>query len=371
MLVIENLTILNARSRPILNEISLCVRNGKIMGIVGPSGSGKTTIFRSVAGLLVPAHGMISIEGQHLTNMPVAKRPVSYLQQNFPLYQNMSVFQNVSVAFEATRDPQAGNSQVSLCEAMLTKVGIKKGLWDRKPLNLSGGEAQRVALAKCLLRPAKILLLDEPFSNLDKDSRKQLNGLVLEKVRKENCVCLYISHDENDVLFISDQVLLLENGRVVQSGSPSQLINNPGSSRAASLGTSLGLQLLSISSLKSMRSESHLINLLPKTCTKLGWRPYASRMVIEHHDYIASDSSHLIFPVIIEKYLSVGNEVYFSLSMEASDEMIWHSEPEDDHLSDKMEQGMHALLKVNVNDLFFLDDNDLILKEISITNELL
>ena len=214
-------------SSPAVDTVNMEVKKGYIASLVGPSGSGKTTILRLLAGLEFPDRGQIFIDGRLVSStsppawVPPERRGVGMVFQEDTLLPHLTVRANVGFGLGR----QHRRERVS---RILSLVGLEE-LADRYPHQLSGGQKQRVALARALVRRPSVILLDEPFSNLDKDLRQSMRLEVVRIVREAGATAVMVSHDQEDALSMSDQVAVIREGRVLQTGSPTEVYRYPNS----------------------------------------------------------------------------------------------------------------------------------------------
>jgi len=209
-----------------VNEVSFNVAKGEIVSIIGQSGCGKTTLLRILAGLMKPDNGSVSIHGEFLLNPEeqlIAGHPaIKMVFQNYDLMPNMTVEENIGymlLDYEAIYKSEKTAQLLDLCGLELFR--------DRKPRELSGGQQQRLSLARALADEPDLLLMDEPFSNIDPISKRNL-FLEIERITKELEVAIvFVSHDTQDALMISDRVGFMQEGDLVQISSPEELYNNP------------------------------------------------------------------------------------------------------------------------------------------------
>ena len=198
-----------------VNKVDLDIKKGELFSILGASGSGKTTLLRMMAGLEIPTEGKIFIDGIDMTNVPPYKRPVNIMFQNYALFPHMTVFDNI--AYGLRKDGISKKKIDDKVRKMLALVKLSD-YGKRKPNQLSGGQSQRVALARSLIKEPKVLLLDEPITSLD--LRYQLlTADVLKTVRQKQSVTLVLStHDPNFAAGLCDQLILLREGTIIASG---------------------------------------------------------------------------------------------------------------------------------------------------------
>lgn len=211
---------------PSVREVDLTVGDGEVAALVGESGSGKTTVLRLVAGLEVPDAGEVRVAGRTVAGpgvwVPPERRGVGLVFQSFALFPHMTVRENVAFGLHDL----ARGERRRRAETMLERVGLG-GLGERYPHQLSGGQRQRVALARSLAPEPGLLLLDEPFSNLDQPLKAELRETVAEALERAGVPALLVVHDAEDVFVLADRVHVMREGRVLQSGAPEDLYEHP------------------------------------------------------------------------------------------------------------------------------------------------
>jgi spermidine/putrescine ABC transporter ATP-binding subunit len=207
-----------------LDDISLLVRRGELMTLLGPSGCGKTTLLNLVAGFLMPDSGEIAIDGQRVTDVPTYRREIGIMFQNYALFPHMSVAANVGYGLRMRRTAKPEFARRVADALALIKL---EGLEDRKPRQLSGGQQQRVALARALVIRPKVLLLDEPFSALDRNLRASMQVEIKEIQRKLGVTTIFVTHDQSEALSLSDRIAVIAKGRIRQLGIPDEIYRRP------------------------------------------------------------------------------------------------------------------------------------------------
>ena len=207
-----------------LDEISLLVRRGELMTLLGPSGCGKTTLLSLVAGFLIPDRGEIAIDGRRVTDLPTHRREIGIMFQNYALFPHMSVAANVGYGLKMRRTPKPEIARRVADALALVKLA---GLEDRRPRQLSGGQQQRVALARALVIRPKVLLLDEPFSALDRNLRASMQVEIKEIQRKLGVTTIFVTHDQSEALSLSDRIAVIAEGRIRQLGTPDEIYRRP------------------------------------------------------------------------------------------------------------------------------------------------
>jgi ABC-type Fe3+/spermidine/putrescine transport system ATPase subunit len=210
-----------------INRIQLEIEKGEMLTLLGPSGCGKTTTLRCIAGLEKPEEGDIIIDGQPMLSqgfVPPAKRGIGMVFQNYAVWPHMKVFSNIVYGLKLKKIPKTKIREQA--KQVLELVGLT-GLEDRYPAQLSGGQQQRVALARALVTNPKVLLLDEPLSNLDAKLREELRFEIKSLVRRMGITAVYVTHDQAEAMVISDRIAVMEGGNVVQIGNPQEIYKNP------------------------------------------------------------------------------------------------------------------------------------------------
>ena len=207
-----------------VDDVSLEIAEGEFFSLLGPSGCGKTTTLRMVAGFERPDEGSIILQGNDVTTVPANKRPVNMVFQQYALFPHMSVYDNVAFGLKVKRVPR-GEHEGRIKE-MLRVVELE-GLERRRPRQLSGGQQQRVALARALVNSPAALLLDEPLGALDVKLRKQMQLQLKSIQHNVGTTFVYVTHDQEEALAMSDRIAVMSGGRVEQIGSPREIYEHP------------------------------------------------------------------------------------------------------------------------------------------------
>ncbi len=224
------------QERPIPLAAAFDCAPGELLALVGPSGSGKTTILRSVAGLCSPSSGRIAVNGevwfdtQEGIDVPAYRRRAGMVFQHYALFPHMSAIGNVAAALD--RLPGAKRSARAAELLSLVNLG---GLEQRRPAQLSGGQQQRVALARALARDPAVLLLDEPFSAVDRATRQRLYRELAELRQALNIPVVLVTHDLNEAVMLADRICVLHHGRTLQAGAPDDILERPDTAQVARL----------------------------------------------------------------------------------------------------------------------------------------
>jgi spermidine/putrescine transport system ATP-binding protein len=209
-----------------VNDVSLGIGEGEFFSLLGPSGCGKTTSLRMIAGFVEPDAGRVLLRGEDVTRVPPNKRPVNMVFQQYALFPHMSVYDNVAFGLSVKGVPRREHKERA--EELLRVVSLE-GLGKRRPRQLSGGQQQRVALARALVNRPAALLLDEPLGALDVKLRRQMQ-LELKRIQHElGTTFVYVTHDQEEALAMSDRIAVMNAGQVEQIGSPREIYENPAS----------------------------------------------------------------------------------------------------------------------------------------------
>ncbi len=207
-----------------VDGVSLTIGAGEFFSLLGPSGCGNTTLLRIVAGFETPDLGRVFVHGRDVTTVPPQKRPASMVFQNYALFPSMTVGGNVEYGLRVRRVGRAERSR-RVTEA-LARVGLQ-GLEDRPVTMLSGGQQQRVAVARALAVEPEVLLFDEPLSNLDVSLRQRTRAELRELQHRLRITSIYVTHDQEEALALSDRIGVMNAGRLIEAGKPRELYENP------------------------------------------------------------------------------------------------------------------------------------------------
>jgi iron(III) transport system ATP-binding protein len=208
----------------VVNRVDLAIQEGELFTLLGPSGCGKTTLLRLIAGFYVPDEGEVYFDERRVNDVPPHERGIGMVFQNYALWPHMTVFENAAYGLKLQN---IGRSEIAAqVMSVLEKVKLT-GLGDRYPGQLSGGQQQRVALARALVLNPKILLLDEPLSNLDAKIRIQVRAEIRKLQKELGITTVYVTHDQEEALTLSDRIAVFNQGKVLQIGPPKELYERP------------------------------------------------------------------------------------------------------------------------------------------------
>ncbi|WP_020468885.1 ABC transporter ATP-binding protein [Zavarzinella formosa] len=225
VLRLEGLTRSFGHNAPAVNQVDLRLEAGSLFCLLGPSGCGKSTLLRLVGGYLAPDAGRVFLADVDVNDMPLERRNIGMVFQNYALFPHLTARANVAFGLEARGVPRSERRQ--RVDAMLDRVGLSSTERERRPRELSGGQQQRVALARALVIQPKLLLLDEPLANLDRQLREQMRLELKEILRTTGVTALLVTHDQEEALSLADRVGVMLGGRLLQTDAPRVLYNHP------------------------------------------------------------------------------------------------------------------------------------------------
>lgn len=207
-----------------VDHINLQVKEGDLVTLLGPSGCGKTTTLRMIAGFHTPTGGDVYIDGVSMNQIPPNKRPTAMVFQNYALFPHMTVFENIAYGLRIRKE---SNDEVKRkVEDIMRLIGLEN-LGDRQPRQLSGGQQQRVSLARALVMEPKVLLFDEPLSNLDAKLRVSTRLEIRKLQQRVGITSVYVTHDQEEAMTLSDKVVIMDRGLIQQVGSPAEIYSHP------------------------------------------------------------------------------------------------------------------------------------------------
>ncbi|OEY65333.1 sulfate/molybdate ABC transporter ATP-binding protein [Marinobacter sp. X15-166B] len=292
-----------------LHDINLSLPDGQITGLLGPSGSGKTTLLRIIAGLETAEQGSIWFQGRDVTRLHVRDRRVGFVFQHYALFRHMTVARNIAFGLEVLpRKQRPGKAEIKQRVGNLLEMVQLSHLADRYPSQLSGGQKQRIALARAMAMEPEILLLDEPFGALDAQVRKDLRRWLRNLHDELNFTSVFVTHDQEEALELSDQVVVMSHGRVEQVNSPLDLYASPDSRFVFDFLGQVNVLSGTISNNRLRQGKAHLT--LPEAVAngngQIYLRPHEVRLA-----QAPTADAHL--PVCIESISVIGAEVRIEL----------------------------------------------------------
>ena len=207
-----------------LHDINIHVKEGEFFTFLGPSGCGKTTTLRTITGFIQPSNGTVSVRGVDITNTPIEQRNIGMVFQSYALFPTMTVYENIAFGLKVKKVPQAEIDE--RVHAMAEKVDLSDEQLKKKVSELSGGQQQRVAIARSLVTNPEIICLDEPLSNLDAKLRVQLRNELKDLQAKFGITTVYVTHDQEEALTLSDRIAVFNKGYIEQIGRPDEIYNH-------------------------------------------------------------------------------------------------------------------------------------------------
>lgn len=223
---IKNLKMVYENGYQAISDISFTVKKGELVCLLGPSGCGKTTTLNMVAGLLNPTGGDILVDGKSVLNVAPKDRNIGYVFQNYALYPHMTVLQNVMFPMTVGKNKKSKEEAKQIAERFMRLTHIEEYA-NQKPGKLSGGQQQRVSIARALVQQPKILLMDEPLSNLDARLRLKIREEIRALVKKVGITTLFVTHDQEEALSIGDKIILFNEGVIQQDAASYEIYLNP------------------------------------------------------------------------------------------------------------------------------------------------
>ncbi len=216
--------VYEGQTRPVIPALDLLIPSRKMVVLVGPSGCGKSTTLRMVAGLEDPTAGTISIDGRDVTHLPPAERDIAMVFQAYALYPHMTVFDNMAFGLRIRHLTEAEIKK--RVDAVAESLGLETYL-QRRPKELSGGQCQRVAIGRAVVRQPKVFLFDEPLSNLDAKLRGEMRREIARIHRDSNATAMFVTHDQIEAMTLADQIVVLKDGIAQQIGTPADIYERP------------------------------------------------------------------------------------------------------------------------------------------------
>jgi sulfate/thiosulfate transport system ATP-binding protein len=288
-----------------LDRVNVDIKSGSLVALLGPSGSGKSTLLRSIAGLEMPDAGKIFLTGEDATLRSVQERQIGFVFQHYALFKHMTVRENIGFGMKI-RKMGAGRIKQRVEELLeLVQLG---GLGDRYPSQLSGGQRQRVALARALAVEPKVLLLDEPFGALDAKVRKDLRAWLRRLHDEVHVTTVFVTHDQEEAMEVSDEIVVMNKGRVEQIGSPAQVYDHPASAFVMSF----------IGPVNVLPTSSQIFQ-------GTGFDSAQSEMFLRPHDVVVElEPNSATVPARVKRVIHLGWEIQAELALEDGQEMVAH-----------------------------------------------
>jgi sulfate/thiosulfate transport system ATP-binding protein len=286
-----------------LDDVSIEVKTGSLVALLGPSGSGKSTLLRMIAGLETPDQGKIFLTGEEATFQEVRDRGIGFVFQHYALFKHMNVRKNIAFGLEIRK--VAKHVIKAKVDELLELVQLM-GLGDRYPAQLSGGQRQRVALARALAVEPKVLLLDEPFGALDAKVRKELRAWLRRLHDEVHVTSVFVTHDQEEAMEVSDEIVIMNKGKVEQVGTPAQVYDYPATAFVMSF----------IGQVNVVKGNSHL---------SINGNPDQDQVFIRPQDILIEiEADNTSSPARINRIIHLGWEIQVELILDDGQVLIAH-----------------------------------------------
>jgi iron(III) transport system ATP-binding protein len=302
----------------VLQDLSLVIPEGSFFTLLGPSGCGKTTLLRCIAGFNEPDSGNIFFDDDDITHVPAHQRNIGMVFQDYALFPDKTVFDNVAYGLRARKVAKA--ECATRTEQALDRVGLK-ALMLRLPAQLSGGQRQRVALARAMVIKPRVLLMDEPLSNLDAKLRLSMRDMIRELQQQEQITTVFVTHDQEEALVMSDLIAVMQSGTIAQLGAPELLYTKPIAAYVADFVGSANLLPVSFHSAGQVVVNSIVLNVDTRDCDtsqplQLVLRPelLTLRLVEETSNSAGSDELNSV-PVQVLKRQYLGSKTTYRVAL--------------------------------------------------------
>ncbi|MDJ0734298.1 MAG: TOBE-like domain-containing protein [Nostocaceae cyanobacterium] len=303
-IIVENVSKQFGSFRAVDN-VNLEIKSGSLVALLGPSGSGKSTLLRLIAGLEMPDSGKILLTGKDATYQSVQERNIGFVFQHYALFKHMTVRENIAFGLEIRK---AAKAKIKARVNDLLELVQLSGLGDRYPSQLSGGQRQRVALARALAVEPKVLLLDEPFGALDAKVRKDLRAWLRRLHDEVHVTTVFVTHDQEEAMEVSDEIVVMNKGRVEQVGTPAEIYDHPATAFVMSF----------IGPVNVLPSTSHIFQ-------KNGFDSAHSEMFLRPQDVIVDTSPNgTTVPARVSRLIHLGWEIQAELTLDDGQVVLAH-----------------------------------------------
>jgi len=298
-----------------VDHVSLSIRQGEFLTLLGPSGCGKTTTLRLIAGFETPDSGRIVLDGKDITPQPPNLRDMTMVFQSYALFPHMSVFDNVAYGLNIRRMPHKDiQTKVS---TMLDMIGLGN-LAARRPNQLSGGQQQRVALARALVMEPRVLLFDEPLSNLDAKLRVQMRGEIHRLQRRLNITSVYVTHDQEEAMAMSDRIVVMNAGRIDQIGSPQTIYRMPSNRFVADFIGHANFHETKIESIDNGVAVVNVFNRPNRVHTTIDFKAGESVTAMLRPESLELRADPALKQVHIEQMMYLGSEIEYTVNVDGN-----------------------------------------------------
>ncbi len=317
-LVLEHLTKkFAARGKQVgevnaVDDVSISIEKGQFVTLLGPSGCGKTTTLRLIAGFEFPTSGHIIVDNQRLEDVPPNRRDMAMVFQSYAIFPHLNVFENIAYGLNVQRRPQA---EIKERAARVIELVELTGLENRAPNQLSGGQQQRVALARALVMEPKVLLMDEPLSNLDAKLREQMRTEIRRIQKQLGITSVYVTHDQIEAMTLSDRVVVMSQGKIEQIGPPSDVYRAPQTRFVADF---IGRANFIEATVRERRNDQLVLDALGATLTASTSTEYATGQVVTlvaRPEMIEIDSPQAHTQGTVRRVVYLGNVIEYDVEV--------------------------------------------------------
>ncbi|ATJ83960.1 ABC transporter ATP-binding protein [Halomonas beimenensis] len=342
-------------STHIIKDVDLQIGDGEFVVFVGPSGCGKSTLLRLIAGLESITDGELSIAGGVVNDLPPRERGVGMVFQSYALYPHMTVYENMAFGLKLAKTAKDTIEQRVMATARILQL---EELLHRKPKELSGGQRQRVAMGRAMAREPRILLFDEPLSNLDASLRVQMRNEIARLHHRLGSTMVYVTHDQVEAMTLADKIVVLRDGRIEQVGSPQTLYQQPATRFVAGF---IGSPTMNFMPAQLVRGDANGCRVTAPGLGELtlpqdaGGLPHGSGLTLgvrPEHLRLAEADGENSFEIVNVEYL--GNEVYVYLEPKAGETLLIHRS----EASDRWQTGQRVALIPDLAHVHLFDDAD-------------
>ncbi|MCX6032467.1 MAG: ABC transporter ATP-binding protein [Chloroflexi bacterium] len=296
-----------------VDGVSLNIQRGDLVTLLGPSGCGKTTTLRLIAGFEFPTSGRILLEGQAINDLPPHKRDMSMVFQSYAIFPHLNVFENIAYGLNVQRRPR---DEIKRRAARVLELVELTGLENRAPNQLSGGQQQRVALARALVMEPKVLLMDEPLSNLDAKLREQMRTEIRRIQKRLGITSVYVTHDQVEAMTLSDQVVVMNLGKIEQIGTPTEIYRRPATRFVADF---IGRANFVEATVRERRDGHLVLDALGTTLTALTpadtLRPGDPATLVLRPEMVEIDSPQAHVAGIVRRAAYLGNVIEYDVEV--------------------------------------------------------
>ncbi|NYS60093.1 ABC transporter ATP-binding protein [Vreelandella salicampi] len=337
----------------IIDDVDLEIGDGQFVVFVGPSGCGKSTLLRLIAGLESITDGDLRIDDTVVNDLPPRERGVGMVFQSYALYPHMTVYDNMAFGLKLAKQSDETINDRVMSTARILQL---EGLLHRKPKALSGGQRQRVAMGRAMAREPRILLFDEPLSNLDASLRVQMRNEIARLHNRLGSTMIYVTHDQVEAMTLADKIVVLNGGHVEQVGSPQELYQRPATKFVAGF---IGSPTMNFMPAQLLANDDHGCRVLAPGVGELALPQDASAQpqsavlnigVRPEHLRLAEPSGDNRFEIVNVEYL--GNEVYVYLDPKEGDTLLIHRS----EAPSQWEEGQHVALVPDTQHVHLFDD---------------